>query len=75
VVVVAGEAVTEEPVVEDKPVDGAQLYVPPPDAVKVADSPAQIFPLDVTVIVPLGIIVTIAEEVAVHPPASVPVTE
>jgi hypothetical protein len=41
VVVVAGEAVTEAPVVALNPVAGDHVYVFPPVAVRVADCPGQ----------------------------------
>jgi hypothetical protein len=66
--------VTDVPDVEDNE-DPLQVYVVPPLAVKIADSPSQIAPLDVTVIVAFGETETVTEVDAVHPPASVPVIE
>ena len=61
VVVVVGDAVTEDPVVELKPVDGLHEYVEAPDAVNVVELPAQIVALptvNVTVGVVLNVITT-----------------
>ena len=66
VVVEAGEAVTDEPVVELSPVAGLQVYELAPVAVSVVDCPAQIAAGE-TEITGGGIIVTVTCAVAVHP--------
>lgn len=73
VVVVVGFAVTLAPVVDDKPVDGLQLYVEAPPAVSDVLAPLQIVTDGETVTVGLGFTVTITVAVFVHPFASVPV--
>ena len=72
VVVEAGEAVTDEPVVELNPVAGLQVYELAPVAVSVVDCPAQ---MDAggTEMTGGGFTVTVTCAVAVHP-FLVPVT-
>ena len=74
VVVAVGLAVTVAPVVEDKPVEGLQLYVEAPLAVSDVLEPLQIVTEGETVTVGLGFTVTLTVAVLVHPFASVPVT-
>ena len=64
--------VTVEPVVPLKPVEGVQLYVVPPEAVSVAVPPEHIVG-ELTVIVGVGLTVTVDVAVAEHP-LLVPVT-
>jgi len=59
-VVLVGLAFTLLPVVADKPVDGDQSYVDPPDAVRAIELPLQIAGEEgVTVIVGFGLTVTV----------------
>jgi hypothetical protein len=74
VLVEAGLAVTLAPVVADRPVAGAQLYVVPPLAVNVVDAPAQIATLEPALIVGTELTVTVTLAVFTQPLASVPVT-
>ena len=67
-------AVTVAPVVEDKPVEGLQLYVEAPFAVSGVLDPLQIVTAGETVTVGLGLTVTVTVAVLVHPFAAVPVT-
>ena len=64
---------TVDPVVDDKPVEGLQLYVEAPLAVSDVLAPLQIVTAGETVTVGLGFTVTITVAVFVHPFASVPV--
>ena len=65
---------TVEPVVEDKPVAGLQLYVEAPPVVSDVLDPLQIVTEGETVTVGLGFTLTVTVAVLVHPFASVPVT-
>ena len=68
-------AVTVAPVVDDKPVEGLQLYVEAPLAVREVLLPLQIVvEVGETVIVGVVFTVTVTVAVLVHPLASVPVT-
>jgi hypothetical protein len=71
-VVAVGLAVTLVPEVPLRPVPGDQLYVVPPDAVKVELEPAQIV-AELTVTVGVGVTLTVIEVDPVHPLA-VPLT-
>jgi hypothetical protein len=73
VVVVAGLAVTDVPVVPLSPVPGSQVYVDAPVGVNVADVPSHIVAAG-TVTTGIGLTVTITVEVLVQPAADVPVT-
>jgi hypothetical protein len=74
VVVEVGDAVTELPVVPPSPVAGLQLYVEPPEAVRVVEEPLQIAILvGDTVTVGLLATLTIATDVSLQEPV-VPVT-
>ena len=71
----AGDAVTGEPVVELKAVDGVQEYVAAPEAVSVAVCcPTQIAGGGATAITGSGFTFTVTCVDAVHPLLSVPVT-
>ena len=72
---VVGLAVTVAPVVDDKPVEGLQLYVEAPLAVSDVLLPLQIV-VEVGEMVTVGLAFTVTVTVAVfvHPFASVPVT-
>ena len=71
----AGEAITVAELVDDNPVDGAQLKLVAPLAVNVTLLPAQIVELDGEILtVGMEFTVTGTEAVAVHPLAAVPVT-
>jgi hypothetical protein len=72
VVVEAGLAVTEAPVVALNPVDGAHEYVLPPEAVNVPDNPEQI-EIGEEAIVGNGLTVIVAIAV-LEQPEEVPVT-
>lgn len=66
---------TGEPVVALNPVEGLQLYVVPPPAVRLDVPPAQKEEAEaVPVIAGLGLTVSATVDVFVHPPALVPVT-
>ena len=67
-----GFAVTLVPVVALSPVEGDQVYVDAPLAVKVVDAPLHIV-ASATLTVGNGLTVTIAVVVFVHPDALVPV--
>jgi hypothetical protein len=70
-----GLAVTDDPLVAERPVEGDQLYVDPPDAVKVVDDPEQTVNDDAAiVIVGFGFTLTATVDELVHPLPSVPVT-
>lgn len=73
VVVVAGLAVTEEPVVELKPVEGLQLYVVAPLAFTIVDPPAQIEDESATTLNAIIPTFIVTESVLLHVPF-VPVT-
>ena len=73
-VVEDGLAVTLEPVVELRLVDGVQVYVLAPLAVSVTELPIQIGDGVGTVTTGSGFTVTVTCAVAEHPLASVPVT-
>ena len=73
VVVTAGLAVTEAPVVALNPVAGVQLYVLAPAAVNVVELPRQMVG-EFTVIVGKGFTVTEVVAVLIQPAALVPVT-
>ena len=75
VVVFAGLAVTDAPVVGDKPVVGLHVYVVAPLAVNVVLAPAHMGGGALTVTFGFGLIVNVPEPVAVHPFALVTVTE
>lgn len=64
---------TLDPVVEDKPVAGLQLYVEAPPALSDVLVPLQIVTEGETATVGLGFTVTTTVAVFVHPFASVPV--
>lgn len=68
VVVTVGLAITVEPVVALNPVPGVHVYVEPPVAVKVAESPAQIVALFTTGTIEPPI-VTVEVAVVVQPSA------
>jgi hypothetical protein len=74
VIVDVGLAVTLAPVVADNPVDGDQLYVEPPVAVKPVEKPLQIATLEPPLITGIGLIVTVTVAVLLQPAALVPVT-
>jgi hypothetical protein len=67
-------AVTLAPVVEDNPVDGDQLYVEPPVAVKPVEAPLQIATLEPLLITGIAFTVTVTVAVLLQPAALVPVT-
>jgi hypothetical protein len=73
VVVAGGLAVTDAPVVEDKPVAGDHEYVDAPLAVKVPEAPAQMV-IGAALIAGNGLTVTVTVVVPVQPFAVVPVT-
>jgi hypothetical protein len=73
VVVAVGFAVTDDEVVDDRPVEGDQLYDDPPDAVIVADFPEHTDAL-VAEIAGRGLTTTVLVAVAVQPLALEPVT-
>jgi len=73
VVVVVGLAVTDEPVVALKPVDGVHVYVVPPVAVKMVLLPLHIGAGVGTVIVGGGFTATATVVVLTQPLPSVPV--
>ena len=73
VVVVDGFAVTLEPIVELRFVDGLHVYEFAPPAVRFVDCPSQIV-AEETVTTGSGLMVTVTCAVAVQPLASVPVT-
>jgi hypothetical protein len=74
-VVVVGEAVTEEPVVELRPVPGDQEYETPPPAVKITEPPEQrVEVAGLEVMVGNGLMFTVTVVVLTHPGAEVPVT-
>jgi hypothetical protein len=75
VVVAVGVAVTDVPVVADKPVPGAQTYVSAPLAVRTEFPPEQMVGFaGVIVITGFGFTVKVMVDVPVHPFPSVPVT-
>ena len=77
VVAVGGVAVTVAPNDDDKLDEGLHKYDTPPLAASVADAPGHIIPLEgVMLVLIAGILltVTVAEAIAEHPFASVPVT-
>jgi hypothetical protein len=67
-------AVTLAPVVADNPVDGDQLYVEPPVAVKPVEAPLQIATLEPPLITGIKFTVTVTAAVLLQPAALVPVT-
>ena len=69
-----GLAVVVEQEVQERFVEGDQLNVFAPLAVRTVDAPVQIFVLPVIVIVGIGLIVTNTEAVSVQPLLSLPVT-
>ena len=73
VVVAVGEAITDAPVVALRPVEGVQAYVVAPEAVSVAEEPAQIAAGPLIVTVGFGFTVTVAFTAELQPDA-VPVT-
>lgn len=74
-VVIAGDAVTVEPVEELSPVEGDQLYVAAPLAVSATDPPKQIVgALGETATPGNGLTVTVTVAVLVQPFDPVPVT-
>ena len=73
-VVTDGLAATVAPVVDDKPAEGAQVYVIPPDAVSVVDEPLQMAPPDEALIVGSEFTVTVTVAKLKHPVPLVPVT-
>ena len=66
-VVTVGVAIGEAQVVQLNPVEGDQLYVPPPVAVKVVFVPSVIIVTPEIVAVGVGFTVTKREAVSVHP--------
>ncbi len=73
-ILVDGDAVTEEPVVELRPVDGDHEYVDAPLAVSMVEPPVQILVEGLTVMVGIGFTVTVTVFCAVQPDPSVPTT-
>jgi hypothetical protein len=72
--VAAGEAVGEAQLVQERPVEGVQLYTLAPLAVSVALLPAQMLSGPATLILGVGFTNTVTLEVSTQPVAEVPVT-